>query len=642
MEVPMNTTPRGRRNARRAVLAGAAVAAVVGFATAPAIADPSSSPSSGGSGSPSAAVSVPPGSKTFTIGTLQDIDSLNPYSGFLVQSAEIYADTYDYLQTDALKDFAPSPGLATAWTHTPDGLTWTFTIRQGVNWSDGQPFTAQDVVYTFSRSLTDDTANSSNYDSVKNIKSVESPDPNTVVFHMKAPDAAMNSLAVPILPEHIWSKVSSKDTGTFTNTAMIGTGPFQMVQWAKGQFMKLKANKSYWGGAPKIDNLVYRVFDDEDAEVQALRKGEIDAVDALSPSNYVSLANAKGITRIDANGLGFDELGFNTGTATVDGKPVGNGNAAARDPKFRQAVTHAIDFKALNNKVLQGYGKVGASIIPPPYGQWAYNPGDGAYTYDPTKAGQMLDAAGYTKGANGNRIDPKTHKEMNLRFDAPNDDPVVKQAVAFIQGYLQAVGIKTTTQLLDEDKLTDVIANGEDDIYVWGWAVSPDPSFQLSTMTCAQRDTGTPSAPVAGWSDAYYCNPAYDQLYNQQSSTIDPTQRAQIVQQMQQILYTEAPYIVLFYPDDLEAYNSAKWHGVVQQPANKGVAFFQAGTYTTRNVDLGPAPTASTSAIAAASASKGGGSNALVWIIVAVVIVVGVGGGAFVFLRRRATVDERE
>src|SRR5215468_10997011 len=258
----MSRIPTARRRTRRIAFAAGAAAIACVLVTQPAAGDVTGSPSP----------STPAGEKTFTIGTLQDIDSLNPYSGFLVQSAEIYADTYDYLQTDALKDFAPSPGLATAWTHTPDGLTWTFTIRQGVNWSDGQPFTAQDVVYTFSRSLNDPTANAQYLSSVQNIKSVESPDSSTVVFTMKAPDPAMNQLAVPILPQHIWSNVASKDTGTFTNTAMIGTGPFTMVQWAKGQFMKLKANKNYWAGAPKIDYLVYHVFDDEDAEIQALRK----------------------------------------------------------------------------------------------------------------------------------------------------------------------------------------------------------------------------------------------------------------------------------------------------------------------------------------------------------------------------------
>jgi peptide/nickel transport system substrate-binding protein len=633
----MNTSPRGRRTRRRAVFAGAAAIVVSALGATPALADGSSSPSAPASsaGSPAAsAPSVPAGSKTFTIGILQDDDSLNPFSGFLVTSAEIYADTYDDLQNLSAKDLSPTPGLATKWEHTADGLTWTFTIRQGVKFSDGEPLTPDDVVYTYNRTLTDDTANAQYSSSVQNIKSVElGTDPNTVVFHMSAPDPVMEDSGVPILPKHIWENVSAKDTGTFENTAMVGTGPFVMQQWAKGQFIKLKANKNYWGGAPKIDYLVYRVFDDEDAEIQALRKGEIDAVDALSPSNYDALKGAKGLTRIAAQGVGFDELGFNTGTATVDGAPVGNGNPAGKDPKFRQAVAAAIDLKGLTDKVLQGHGQVGASIMPPVFSEWSYAPGDGAYQYDPVKAGQMLDAAGYTKAADGNRIDPVTHKEMNLRFDAPNDDPVVKQAVAFVQGYLQAVGIKTTTQLVDEDKLTDLVANGEDDIYMWGWSVSPDPTFQLSTMTCDQRDTGTAKAPVAGWSDSYYCNPAYDALYKQQSVTVDPTQRKPMVEQMQQMLYQDAPYIVLFYPDDLEAYNS-KWTGIVQQPAKTGQAFFQFGTYTNQSVDL-KSNTASTS-------TKSGGINPFVWVGIALAVVVVVGGVLLGVRRRRSTADERE
>jgi peptide/nickel transport system substrate-binding protein len=612
----MSSSPRQRRKLGRAIVAGAAAAFVIALGATPAAADPSPSGSSSGL-------------KTFTIGTTQDMDSINPFSGYLSISYEVYGDVYDLLLGWSQKDFSPVPGLATSWSHTPDGLTWTYKIRSGVNWSDGVPMTASDVAFTFNRAIDDPNGTYSNY--VKNIKHVDAPDATTAVFTMTAPDPIMTQLWVPILPEHIWSKVKLDDNGTFDNAAMVGTGAFQFVKWDKGQDIVLKANKNYWGGPAKIDQLVYKVYSDEDAMIQALLKGDIDAVDGVTANAYISLANHAGITRINAPGSSFTELGFNSGAATVDNQPVGNGAPAARDPKFRQAIGYAIDLKALSTKVMQGYGQIGQSIIPPNYSAFSFNAGSNAYTYDKAKAEQMLDAAGYTKDSSGYRIDPATHKELNLRFDAPNDDPNTKSSVQQIAGWLADVGIKTKTDLVQEDKLTDLVAHGEVDIYVWGWGVEPDPSFQLSTMTCDQRDTGTPSDPTSGWSDSFYCNPQYDALFKQQGETLDPAAREAIVKQMQQILYTDAPYIVLYYSNDLEAYNSNKWTGIQLQPESTGNAFFQYGTYTYRSVDL------------KTNAKKSGsGLNTAVLVGAGAIVVVALIGGVVVGRRRGRTADERE
>ena len=148
----------------------------------------------------------------------------------------------------------------------------------------------------------------------------------------------MTQLWVPVLPEHIWSKVSLANAGTFQNQAMVGSGAFIMDKWVKGQFIRLKANPDYWGGKPKIDYLVYRIFNDDDAMIQALRKGDIDAVSDINANDYNSLAGAPGISRIRGTGAGFQYLAFNLGGATTSGQPVGNGIPAMKDPKFRQAV----------------------------------------------------------------------------------------------------------------------------------------------------------------------------------------------------------------------------------------------------------------------------------------------------------------
>ncbi|HEV8529125.1 MAG TPA: ABC transporter substrate-binding protein, partial [Actinomycetes bacterium] len=137
--------------------------------------------------------------------------------------------------------------------------------------------------------------------------------------------------------------------------------------------------------------------------------------------------------------------------------------------------------------------------------------------------------------------------------------------------------------------------------------------------------------PVAGWSDSFYCNPAYDALYQQQSNEIDPAKRAELVKQMQQMIYADAPYIVTYYVDSLEAYRSDKWTGVQRQPTDGGNVFFQYGTYSYRNLDL-----------VSAQEDSGGGLATGVLVGIGVAAAALVAGGAVAFARRRSSADDRE
>ncbi len=570
--------------------------------------------------------------KTFTIGYSQDIDTLNPFAGFLSISYEVYADVYDLLTGWSQKDFSPVPGLAESWTASPDGKTWTFKIRSGVKWSDGQPLTAKDVAYTFNRVVNGETENAAFYNYVANLKKVTAPDDTTAIFELSAADPIMTHMWVPILPEHIWKNVSEKDAGTFDNKEMVGTGAFQLVEQKPGEFIKLKANKSYWGGAPKIDNLVYRIFKNDDAMAQALQKDEIDAVADIGANQFLALKDKPGITTVQATGLSFSELGFNTGAATTDNQPVGDGHPALKDKALRQAIGYAIDQQTIVNKVLRGLGKPGVGVIPPVYSAYKFDPGASARTFDIAKANSLLDAAGYTKGSDGSRVDPKSGKKLDFRLFGRTEDENSKGVVPYIQDWMNQIGIKTKVQFVTDDKLTDIIAHGNYEMFTWGWGVEPDPGFQLSTFTCDQRDTGTAKDPVAGWSDSFYCNPAYDALYQQQSNEIDPAKRAELVKQMQQMVYDDAPYIVTYYVDSLEAYRSDKWTGVQRQPTDGGNVFFQYGTYSYRNLDL----------VSAQEDSSGGGLATGVLVGIGVAAAALVAGGAVAFARRRSTADERE
>jgi peptide/nickel transport system substrate-binding protein len=573
---------------------------------------------------------------TLTVGISQDVDSLNPFVGILASSYEIYQLAYDTLTDYSPDNFTPKPGLASSWKTSPDGLTWTFTIRSGVKWSDGVPLTAHDVAYTFNRVMhgSYEQTNFGNY--VANLKTVTAPNNTTVVMVTKHPDPSMLALAVYILPEHIWKHVSEKQVGTFTNSAMVGSGPFIMQQRQTGQFIRMKANPNYWAGAPHITGLVFRVFNNNDAMVQALRKGEIDFADDLQASLYKSLNGAPNIKQVPAVYSGFDEIGMNTGAATAGGQPIGNGNPALKDVRVRQAINYAINRPLLVSRVLDGYGQPGSSIIPPIYAAQHYTPTTDAMNYDPAKANQILDAAGYKKDSHGIRVNPKTHQEVSLRLYARSDSQTSQQSVQFVQNFLQAIGLKITVKVLSEDNLDQIIGNGEYDLFEFGWVVEPDPDYQLSTMTCAQRSTKSGNSYTAGLSDSFYCNPAYDALYNQQKTEINPTQRYATVKAAEKMAYDAAGYAVTYYYDDLEAYRSDRFTGWVHQPAGNGALLFQYGTWSYRNIR----PVTSASGGSGSGSSSGGSGSTVIVLVVIIVLVVA--GAGFFALRRRRTADERE
>jgi peptide/nickel transport system substrate-binding protein len=270
----------------------------------------------------------------------------------------------------------------------------------------------------------------------------------------------------------------------------------------------------------------------------------------------------------------------------------------------------------------------------------------------------MLDAAGYPKGSNGIRTG-KDGKPINLRLFARSESQFSQQAIHFLAGWLKDVGIASTIKVVSNDSLTEIIGQGNYDMFQWGWVVEPDPDYQLSTFTCAKRSYKDSGQIYADLSDSFYCNKAYDALYTQQAKTTDPAARAAIVLKMEKILYDDVPYIITDYYDDLEAYRSDRWGNLQQQPPGKGVLVFQYGTYTYRNVEplseiassspstslttsaSTTASSATTSAAPTSSSSGGGGGGSNTGVIVGVIAaVVVLGGGGFLLGRRRGSTGE--
>lgn len=559
---------------------------------------------------------------TFTLGSANDVDSMNPFVGVEAPAYFMYALNYDLLVGFSTKDLSPEPSVAESWETSEDGLTWTFKIRDDMKWSDGEPLTSADVEYTFQRVL--DEKQGCCLDYIQLIDTMETPDDTTLIITTKEPFPQLLSAYVYILPEHIWSDISKKEAKTFENYPdPVGSGAFHVTEWEKGQFFTLEANEDYWAGAPKIDRVTYRIFNNEDAVVQALKAGEIDFADGLTANPYNSLKGDPSIGLQAANISSFDEIGMNAGARDV--YPESDGHPALEDQVVRQAINHAIDKDVIVDRVLQGYGAVGHSVVPAFAEAFHWEPqGEEILGYDPDLANQMLDDAGYedTDG-DGVREMAGGGEPLRFRYFIRSENNDTQKTSQFVTGWLEDIGIETDVQALTDTKLTDVIYEGNYDIFHWGWFPDVDPSFILSIFTCDERP------PKGIWSDSFYCDPEVDRLYEEQKSIVDEDERIAVVNELQQMIYEAAPYAVLFYDQNLQAYNK-KWTGFQAQPDPDGDLLASYGSQAFLTIDLVSANEAS---------GEARGVSPIVW--VAIVAGLAVVGAVAVTLRRKVGEEDR-
>lgn len=584
---------------------------------------------------------------TFTVAILTDADSFNPFVGIKATSFEMWALTYDYLIGYSMEDMSPQPAVAESWDTSDDGLTWTFRLRDDVVFSDGEPLTADDVVHTFSR-IMDGGPEAATWGSyLTGAESITATDDQTVELTLKKPLATLPLLPIPIVPEHVWKDVSEKDVKTYkaepeNGEPVVGSGPFRLVSGeASGSTYEFDANPDYWGGAPHIDHVVFRVYKSEDPAVAALKTGEVDFVDGITPLQVQALESEPGITAQNGDSPGFDEIAFNTGAVDVDtGEPIGDGNPALQDAAFRHALGWGIDLDQLIERVYQGAGKPGTTIIPPAYSNWQWVPeGDELMTYDPDKAGQLLDEAGYTMGDDGLRTMPDGSPIGTLRLFARSDSAgdISLNTMDFFKEWLGDLGIDAEVTAMQSNKLTDVILEGNFDAFQWGWYVEPDPTSMLSYMTCGQ---------LGNWSDSWYCNEEYDALYDAQQVELDRDKRVEMVKQMQQILYEDSPYLVTAYNTIGEAFRSDKFACFVQQPNPGGIWLFQYGVYNYKNMrpaaDADQCAGEDLGATEATSAADDDGMSTAMVVGLGVVALLVVGSGGVLWMRRRSTEADRE
>jgi peptide/nickel transport system substrate-binding protein len=361
--------------------------------------------------------------------------------------------------------------------------------------------------------------------------------------------------------------------------------------------------------------------------LQDLKAGTIDGACNLIPTQVKQLENEPGIEARTIRTDGFDELAFNCYTGPSKGNP------ALKDVKFRVALNYAVDLQKIADLVFQGSTPPGTTIIPPNFYKdpdWHWEPpADVKYTFDPEKAKQLLDEAGYTD-TDGDGVRENKGKPIELRLIARSESTEEQQMAKLIAGWFKDVGIPVKLSVMDSSTLSDTILNYEGDVltpdydmFIWGWYLDFDPGSMLSYFTESQ---------IGNWSDSYWTDPEYEQLYKQQAEELDPAKRKEYIDRMQQILYEQSPYIVTDYRPDFEAFNTAKWEGYIAIPEPNGntlVPPFGNGGYA-NFLTISPKTAAAT--------EESSGANT--WIIVAVVVVVAIIAVALIVRARRPKATE--
>ncbi len=478
-------------------------------------------------------------------------------NGILTQNVpEVFVDGFIYSQLVTLDDKnreVPDlaervPTLANG-DIAKDGKTITYHLRHNVKWHDGIAFTSKDVAFSW-RAVMNPKNNVVARRGYDLVASVDTPDPYTVVFHMKmlfppAIEALFGESDSPlfIIPEHLLAKYPNLNQIAF-NAAPIGTGPFKFGRWLRGDRIVLTANPDYFLGAPKLKQIVIMLIPDANTTEAQLRSHDIDLAYELTGTNWHHFENDPNFVHLLAPSPSYTAILFNTGRAPLT------------DVRVRRALVLAIDRPTIATKDTYGAGVLASADLGPFY--WAYDPTLKPVPFDPTAAAALLTAAGWMPGPDGIRM--KNGKRLSLQIAYGQGSPTSTNIVLQTQQMLKRVGVELAPKsyafanLYAAAQDGGIYNAGNFDLAMYAWIAGGDPdnsSAWLSTQI-----------PPAGNNVSRYRSAEMDALQAQALSTFDHGVRAKAYAKIEALLLRDAPGAFI--------YNQGERH--VLTPAFKGYA----------------------------------------------------------------------
>jgi peptide/nickel transport system substrate-binding protein len=431
--------------------------------------------------------------------------------------------------------FKPQPLLAIEWNISPDNLKYTFKLRPGVKWHDGENFTSAEVRYSIH---TQKRLGPRGRITLANVERVDTPDPLTAIIVLSKPTPylikALSSAELPIVPQH---RYGDGDPLTSPNlNAPIGTGPFIFDKWVRGSYVSLRKNPNYWRpGVPHLDRVVYRIVPDQAAISVALETGEVDAATNVGLADLNRLATLPHLKIDDTydaylNNAAFLEFNLD--------------NPILAKPDVRKAIAHALDRNFLKDNVFYKRASLVDSPIPSVLSSY-YDDSTFRYPFDLSTANQLLDHAGYPKQADGQRF------ALKLNYITGGD---FRRAADYLRAALSRVGIKAT--ILDGDLptyLRRAYTARDFDLNLNGLGRLYDPTVGVQRIYWSDGV----KHPLIWINASHYQNPQVDELFRQAAVETDDTRRANAFRQIQQIVGRDLPVVPLVtVPSAIQVYHT--------------------------------------------------------------------------------------
>ena len=485
-------------------------------------------------------------------GSIGDASNLIPILSSDATSHSISAQVFNGL-VKYDKNLNVVGDLAKSWEISDDGLVFTFHLRKGVTWHDGQPFTADDVLYTYQVTVNPKTPTAYAGDFLK-VKKAEVIDPHTFRVTYDKPFApALTSWGAAILPKHL---LEGKDiTQSPLSRHPIGTGPYLFKEWITGQKIVLTSNPDYFEGRPYIDGYIMRIIPDTATMFLELRAKGVDQMN-LTPLQF---------TRQTENNLfrnNFNKYRYLSFSYTYLGYNLEN--PLFRDKRIRQAISHALNKEEIIQGVMLGLGKIATGPYKP--GTWAYNPNVKKYSYDPDKAKILLAEVGW-KDTDGDGILDKDGTPFTFEIITNQGNEVRAKCAEIIQRRLADIGMKVKIRIIEWAAfINEFINKRRFDATILGWTVTLDPDLY---------DVWHSSKTKPGELNFIsYKNEEVDNLLEKGRTTFDRAERKRCYDRIQEIFAEEQPYTFLYVPDALPII-SARFRGIEPAPLGIGYNFIK-------------------------------------------------------------------
>lgn len=598
---------------------------------------------------------------TLTIGMMEPIDSLNPFIGINDNSYVFYGLVYDFLiAVDG--NMNPKPNLAVSWNVVKDdlpvGSVWQYNLTHNATWHDGNPFTADDVIFTFNYQIgTNATAVWAYQPYAKLIKSVEKVDDYTVRIHFMdfagnpAPCSFGDALMLPIIPEHIWKNIDpSAASVSYENYFPIGTGPFMCSSDTKSQFLKgdhliLTRNPDYhgykdYGQKIAYDRIILEWYLEQTAMVADMERGAIDLAKFDAP-NYQNIVDwlVQNPNEPVGHYAGLQCTGFSTELGINMQNTAGTNNIRL-DPAVRQAMALATDKQFIVDHIYKGYAAEGTSLLTPMYRYWWWSPSNQTMQstdqwgeklglmipFNPNMANETLDNAGYAwssdhsvRVATASSLAVKNHwasagdpLKFNIVVEA--ELPRDRDVATFLLEEYRTVGIQLNLVIVNTLIWSSMIYKPNYDLTITYWSGDPDPNYLLYVQS---------SYALNGWSDNWYDNAEYDANYTESVGIVNDSARRGYVDNCQMHTYYDVAYIVYAYPYGCYAWRTDHFSGWGNWSANPGRSFSNFWSANDLWFDLTP------------TGGHGSTSGLLTFVGIGAVVVIAAAVVTTMLLRRR-------